>query len=102
MKVVNLQCPNCGARLTIENDKYVCNSCGTSIAIDYDESDVEFERIKTEAERDQRQLEHEKNSSRRNMKSAKGRTVKLRRDSEGWNARKWHPEQSKNSSVSYV
>lgn len=60
MKVVNLQCPNCGARLTVENDMYVCNSCGTSIAIDYDDSDVEYEKLKSEPERQQRQLEHEK------------------------------------------
>lgn len=60
MKIVNLQCPNCGARLTVENNMYVCNSCGTTIAIDYDESDVEYERLKTEPERDQRRFEHDR------------------------------------------
>lgn len=60
MRVVNLQCPNCGARLTVENDMYVCNSCGTTMTIDYDDSDVEYAKLQTEAERDQRKLEHDK------------------------------------------
>lgn len=60
MKIVNLQCPNCGARLTIENNMYVCNSCGTSIAIDYDESDVEYERAKNEVELEAKRQAHEK------------------------------------------
>lgn len=60
MRIVNLQCPNCGARLSIEDGMYVCNSCGTTTAIDYDESDVEFERLRTEAERDERQHAHER------------------------------------------
>lgn len=60
MKIVNMQCPNCGARLTIENNMYVCNSCGTTIAIDYDESDVEFERAKNEVELESKRQAHEK------------------------------------------
>ena len=60
MKIVNLQCPNCGARLIIENNMYVCNSCGTTIAIDYDESDVEFERAKNEVELEAKRQAHEK------------------------------------------
>ena len=60
MKIVNLQCPNCGARLTIENNMYVCNSCGTTIAIDYDESDVEYEKAKNELELEEKRQAHEK------------------------------------------
>ena len=60
MKIVNLQCPNCGAKLSVENGMYVCNSCGTTTAIDYDDSDVEYERVKTEAEIQEKQHEHEK------------------------------------------
>lgn len=60
MKIVNLQCPNCGARLSVENGMYVCNSCGTTTAIDYDDSDVEYERLKTEAELEGKRLAHEK------------------------------------------
>ena len=60
MKIVNLQCPNCGAKLSIENEMYVCNSCGTTIGIDYDDSDVEYERLKTEAELQEKQRAHEK------------------------------------------
>lgn len=60
MKIVNLQCPNCGARLIIENDMYVCNSCGTTIAIDYDDSDVEYEKAKNEVELEAQRQAHEK------------------------------------------
>lgn len=60
MKIVNMQCPNCGARLTIESNMYVCNSCGTTIAIDYDESDVEYERAKNEVELEAKRQAHEK------------------------------------------
>lgn len=60
MKLVGLRCPNCGGNLTVENGMYVCNSCGSTTAIDYDDSDVEYERLKTEAERDEKQRIHEK------------------------------------------
>ncbi len=38
----------------------VCPSCGAVFAIDYDDSDVEHERIKTEAELEEKRQEHEK------------------------------------------
>ena len=60
MKLVNLQCPNCGGTLSKEGDNLVCHACGGIFSIDYDESDVEYEKLKTEPERDQRRLEHEK------------------------------------------
>ena len=67
MKIVNMQCPNCGARLTVENNMYVCNSCGTTIAIDYDESDVEYERAKNEVELEEKRHAHEKELLERNF-----------------------------------
>ena len=67
MKIVNMQCPNCGARLTVENNMYVCNSCGTSIAIDYDESDVAYERAKNEVELEEKRHAHEKELLERNF-----------------------------------
>ena len=48
MRVVDMKCPNCGGRLSIEDNRYVCNFCGSSASIDYDESDVAYERIKNE------------------------------------------------------
>ncbi len=60
MKIVNLQCPNCGAKLSVMDGMYVCNSCGTTTAIDYDDSDVEYEKLKTEAELQAKQQAHEK------------------------------------------
>ena len=60
MKLVNMQCPNCGSPLTKEGEQLICHACGGTFTVDYDDSDVEYERIKTEPERDQRRLEHEK------------------------------------------
>lgn len=60
MKLVDLKCPNCSSSLVKEGGHLVCHSCGSVFSVDYDESDVEYEKIKTEPERDQRRLQHEK------------------------------------------
>ena len=60
MKIVDLKCPNCSGSLTKEGDNLICSSCGAAFAIDYDDSDVEYEKLQTEAEREERRLEYEK------------------------------------------
>jgi len=60
MQLRNLSCQNCGANLIKEGDHLVCQSCGSVFAIDYDDSDVEFEKVTTEAERKQAEYEHQK------------------------------------------
>ncbi len=60
MKIVDLKCPNCSGNLKKEGDLLVCDSCGATFAMDYDESDVEYERLQGEAEREERQHAHEK------------------------------------------
>ncbi|MBP5492260.1 MAG: hypothetical protein J6Y08_05390 [Clostridiales bacterium] len=60
MKLVNLTCPNCGGNLVKEGDNLICQSCGGAFSIDYDDADVEHEKLQTEAERDARRLAHEK------------------------------------------
>ena len=49
MKLVNLKCPNCDGKLTKTGDSLQCESCGTIFALDYDESDVEIERLRMAA-----------------------------------------------------
>lgn len=49
MKIVNLKCPNCDGPLTKTGESLHCESCGAIFAIDYDESDVEIERLRMEA-----------------------------------------------------
>ena len=46
MKLQSLNCPNCGFPLRNEGNMQFCDSCGSSFKIDYDESDVEYERLK--------------------------------------------------------
>lgn len=60
MKLVNLTCPNCGAPLEKIGDNLCCNACGGAFAIDYDDADVEHEKLLTEDERAAREFEHEK------------------------------------------
>ena len=60
MKLVDLKCQNCGGTLRKDDENYVCDSCGCVFAVDYDESDVEYERIKTDEERERRDFEREK------------------------------------------
>ena len=59
MRIVDLKCENCGGKLRKEGDCFVCDSCGASFAVDYDESDVEYERLQGEAARMARQHAHE-------------------------------------------
>ena len=60
MKMVGVQCPNCGGNIYKENGVFVCSSCGTVVTIDYDDSDVEYERLQGEAEREERRHAHQK------------------------------------------
>ena len=60
MKLVNLTCPNCGGQLEKVGDNLCCKSCGAAFAIDYDDADVEHEKLQTEDERAKRDFEHEK------------------------------------------
>ncbi|SCW41432.1 hypothetical protein SAMN02910456_01016 [Ruminococcaceae bacterium YRB3002] len=60
MKLVDLTCPNCNGKLQKEGDNIICQSCGAVFALDYDESDVEHEKLLTEEERAKREFEHEK------------------------------------------
>ena len=60
MKLQSLNCPNCGSILVQEGDSMVCKSCGSAFAIDYDDSDVEYEKAANEVERLQQEHEHAK------------------------------------------
>ena len=60
MKLVNLTCPNCSGSLKQEGEKLICQSCGAAFAIDYDDADVEHEKMATEEERAERELQHQK------------------------------------------
>lgn len=60
MKLQSLNCPNCGYPLRTEGQMQYCDSCGSSFKIDYDESDVEFERLSKANELNKQQFAHEK------------------------------------------
>ena len=60
MKLVNLTCPNCSGNMKKEGENIVCQSCGAVFAIDYDDADVEHEKLQTEDERARREFEQEK------------------------------------------
>ncbi len=60
MKIVDLKCPKCSGQLIKDGEHLVCKYCRSVFAIDYDESDVEYERLQTEDERADRQLARDK------------------------------------------
>lgn len=60
MKLQSMNCPNCGGDLKKEGNVLACENCGSTFAIDYDDADVEYEKLSTEDERNRQQYEHEK------------------------------------------
>ena len=60
MKFASLTCPNCSGQIVKDGDKFVCASCGAAFVPDYDDADVEYEKLLTEEERSARDLEHKK------------------------------------------
>jgi len=60
MKLQSLNCPNCGGYIKNIEGKFVCESCGGVFAMDYDDADVEHEKLQTEEERDKRKLDHDR------------------------------------------
>ncbi|MCR4721911.1 MAG: hypothetical protein K5655_09320 [Lachnospiraceae bacterium] len=83
MKLVDLKCPNCNSTLTQEGEKLVCPSCGAVFAIDYDESDVEHERIKTEAELEEKRQAHEKEMIEREFELREQSEIKAENKKDG-------------------
>ena len=59
MRLASLNCPNCNAPLREENEKFICSACGSAFTLDYDESDVEHERLRTEAEKERIKTQRE-------------------------------------------
>lgn len=60
MRLQSLNCPNCGSPLRTANDVQICDSCGSTFKIDYDDSDVAYERVSKEDELNRQRFEHEK------------------------------------------
>lgn len=58
MELKSIRCPNCGGPVRqINENRFVCDSCGTSFMPDYDREDVDMQRIKAEEEIQKRRLE---------------------------------------------
>ena len=60
MRLQSLNCPNCGSPLRTENNMQICDSCGSTFRIDYDDSDVAYERLSKEDELARQKFEHDK------------------------------------------
>ena len=58
MELKSLKCSKCGGLLRqIGDGKYICGSCGTSFMADYDKEDVEYQKIKVDAELKKKEME---------------------------------------------
>ena len=97
MKLVDLKCPNCDGILRKSGNALICQSCGAAFEIDYDDADVEYEKLRTEAERDARKLAHEKElmekqyelNQRARAEAEAGRRAAEREQAKRLAARRW-------------
>lgn len=68
MELKSMNCPNCGGPVKqTEDGRFICESCGTPFIPDYDQEDVEFQRIKNEA--DLRAQQAQKAKERKKVKT---------------------------------
>ena len=82
MQLVNLKCPNCGGDIEKEGDSLYCKACGAAFAINYDEADVEHEKLQNYDEISRIEHEHEKEMEEiRFRQSEKARRAAERRES---------------------
>ena len=50
MKLQSMNCPNCNGQLKKEGENFICSSCGSAFAIDYDDSDVAYKALQKQDE----------------------------------------------------
>ena len=82
MQLVNLKCPSCGGDIERDGDKYFCKSCGAAFAVNYDEADVEHEKLQNYDEISRIEHEHEKEMEELRFKqNEKSRRAAERRES---------------------
>ncbi|MBO4701744.1 MAG: hypothetical protein J5625_03665 [Lachnospiraceae bacterium] len=60
MQLVNLKCPNCGGDIEKDGDSLYCKACGAAFAVNYDEADVEHEKLQNYDQISKIEHEHEK------------------------------------------
>ena len=61
MKLTNLNCPQCNGFLKQQRDMFFCDSCGAAFNVDYDDNDVQYAQLVTEAERTKMMLQSDLN-----------------------------------------
>ena len=82
MQLVNLKCPSCGGDIERDGDNYFCKSCGAAFAVNYDEADVEHEKLQNYDEISRIEHEHEKEMEALRFKqNEKSRRAAERRES---------------------
>lgn len=94
MRLTNINCPQCNGRLSQQEDKFYCNSCGSAFNVDYDEADVEYARLVTEPERARLLLDKER--------KLLAKDVELRRRFITGEMKKEFIEQAKTTGMSYL
>ena len=60
MQLVNLKCPNCGGDIEKDGNSLYCKACGAAFAVNYDEADVEHEKLQNYDQISKIEHEHEK------------------------------------------
>lgn len=60
MRLTDLKCPRCSGLLNQQCDRFYCSSCGAAFEVDYEDTDVEYSKLVTEAERTKLMIERDK------------------------------------------
>ncbi len=82
MQLVNLKCPNCGGDIEKDGNSLYCKACGAAFAVNYDEADVEHEKLQNYDEISRIEHEHEKEMEEIRFKqNEKSRRAAERRES---------------------
>ena len=72
MQLMSLRCPNCNGPLKMVNEgTFYCANCDSSFMADYDKDDVEYQKMKTEAEIRKQQLDQAQSSQAERAQAAK-------------------------------
>ena len=80
------KCANCGGQMVYQNNQWVCMSCGSAFAVNWDSSDVERIRKATEQDRAAAQMERSQamNMARQNIQLAEERNKRAREAKKTW------------------
>ena len=80
MQLLSLKCPNCNGSLKmVREGVFYCQNCDSEFMADYDKDDIEYQKMKSEAELRKQQLNMAESGAAERARKAKDQfKIKLR------------------------